>query len=330
MPLPYSRSPEGKILWKDRSIELSDLKSIVQYCRKCIGEAVAPEDTFQLSTDWSSLIELVRQLLQLFPSSSVIKQVQLVKHPEGKAPLHKPNRDHFLREAKTKKTKRKAENAYAKAMTNWKACQEFERMRPLIYKVVATADELGIQVHKGRLIDAINQIRLARNIVIHRLSDLRAKRDGVVRPEWKGQAIQTLRWEILPPGNWNTGFLRQWLGEKARGNHTFDEKRLQHLFELNPLAVYRGSGQFESNGYFAFVFGKDGPAALESGFVGNATYVLFKDWQTLSRLAKQELVNFEAQGDTRVRKLIHHDMNEWTHNVCSALRLRMPSQSNEY
>lgn len=330
MSLPYSRSPEGKMLWKGRSLELSDRKSIVQYCRQCIGEAVAAEDTFQLSSDWSSLIELVRQLLRLFPSNSVIKRVQSVKPPRGGAPLHKPNRHNFVRDAKTQKAKRKAETAYARAMANWKAHQEFAGMHPLILQIVATANGLGIQLHKGGLNDSINQIRLARNIVIHRLSDLRAKRNGIVRAEWRGQSIQALRWEILPPGNWNTGTVLQWLGEKARGNRIFDEKRLHHLFELKPLAVYRGNGQFASNGYLAFVFGENGPTALESGFVGNATYVLSKDWQTLSRLTKQELVDFEVQGDPRVRKLIHHDMHEWAHDVCAALRLRMPIQSNEY
>lgn len=114
-----------------------------------------------------------------------------------------------------------------------------------------------------------------------------------------------LNWEILPKGKypWQTQkeriepFLR-----KAKGtNYKVISKRLEEINKYNPEFTAIGLGGF--SGYIVFGFKTKNLYVLESTQINNATYILNKDWESISKLSKAEILNNELH----LARVIHNE-----------------------
>ena len=110
-------------------------------------------------------------------------------------------------------------------------------------------------------------------------------------------------WELLPPGTREDTIARVLAGVKGPTEELrrklVDRYRL--LEELQPVAFVQGRSGFRR--YFGAKFTED-LVTFENLEYGNAVYVMYEDWQTLSQLSRLELLSSARQGFTRV---IHRD-----------------------
>lgn len=106
-------------------------------------------------------------------------------------------------------------------------------------------------------------------------------------------------WIILPPGVKPSDFIKKQIeeGNKSKAKQYF-EYRLRCIESHNPTEQIRGQGGF--NDYFAYLFSNI--CVLESGFYGNATYIVkVENWKLLSQMTKQEL----SVCDDLLKKITH-------------------------
>lgn len=103
--------------------------------------------------------------------------------------------------------------------------------------------------------------------------------------------LSTIRvnWEILPPGDRDRNIARMLSGTVApspEARRRFEE-RYDLLAELVPIAFINGTGGFSR--YFGAKFADD-LVVLENVEYGNAIYVMFEEWETLSQRSRTELL----------------------------------------
>jgi hypothetical protein len=293
-----------------------------------MGDEVEGNDDDQLTENWEILVILLEALLSLYPSDEDIAHALPEIPPAPNLPtIRRPSREKFRRSRKYGSIEQ-ADQAYKAANTRYGAIMADYRKQKKDYH--SSLPEL---VRRYKLWKSLKgdpgKVTAAKRVIHSRLKLLRRFQDGTAGPESTRLQIQTLPWELLPVGDWDLPWLAGWLRSKARRGDRIEEQRLLHLKSLSPLAIYR-SNAFSDRGYLAFVFGQDGPTALESAIHGNATYVLLQDWKPLSRLTKRELFSLQKNGDERVSRLVHHNLDDWRYDVCRSLKIRIPSHSNEY
>lgn len=131
--------------------------------------------------------------------------------------------------------------------------------------------------------------------------------------------IEKLPWRFLPPGPNGIVRVAQEIRElRKRYPHlNYDEERLHHAQSLQPSHVYVGVDEFE--GYFAFVFEKTEFVLLENPQEGNAAYIFKRDWTSLSKLPKFELLNRYPHC---VERVLHREFGNWRWRIKRALKLR--------
>ena len=112
-----------------------------------------------------------------------------------------------------------------------------------------------------------------------------------------------LNWTFLPPGEYPWERLRTDLPNITRGmgvNRTqLIESRLETITNHNPSFVAVGSSGFR--GYIVFGFDDYDFFILESIYLGNATYVFGQNWEEISILTKNEILNDDLQNN----RIIH-------------------------
>lgn len=123
-------------------------------------------------------------------------------------------------------------------------------------------------------------------------------------------------WELLPPGNLenNINFLVEKTGNRSS---EFREKvmdRMQFFESLNPKNYISGSNRFSQ--YFGALF-SDTLVLLENVRYGNAIYIFYEDWQSLSKLSRTEILS----GNYRFARVRHH--GNWKRRVLNELRDRI-------
>jgi len=105
--------------------------------------------------------------------------------------------------------------------------------------------------------------------------------------------IYRKNWRILPPGVYPFGRIYQELEEivkqAPRGNHNLIWNRLEKISSHQPKFMAIGEGGFR--GYFVLGFPEKNLFVLESIICNNATYILGKNWEKLSKLTKAEILN---------------------------------------
>ena len=132
-------------------------------------------------------------------------------------------------------------------------------------------------------------------------------------------AVIKLPWRLLPPGH--TGDVSWIVDEirrlKLRYPHLrLQEERLLYAQSLGPSEKYVGEDEFE--GYFAFVFRRTQHVLLENAEEGNAAYIFKKDWKSLSKRTKQDLLsNYRYCVD----RVFHREDTDWKRRIRGRLGL---------
>ncbi|WP_159562624.1 MULTISPECIES: hypothetical protein [unclassified Exiguobacterium] len=129
--------------------------------------------------------------------------------------------------------------------------------------------------------------------------------------------IETLQveWEIFPPGQKNFEKNIQRLISKHRNplKRFIDiySDRMEFFEELKPIRYISGTNSFSS--YFGAQI-TENLVVLESASYGNAIYILFEEWEELSKMSRTELLNSENRNFERVT----HTGN-WKNKVRNAM-----------
>ena len=108
-----------------------------------------------------------------------------------------------------------------------------------------------------------------------------------------------VNWEIFPPGTRDDDLQRIYTGvrnltDQRRRNI---QVRYDYLLGQNPISVIRGSSGM--SGYFGAQF-SDNLVVFENISYGNAIYVLFENWDQLSRLTRLEILNRDPDEFIRI------------------------------
>lgn len=109
--------------------------------------------------------------------------------------------------------------------------------------------------------------------------------------------VTRLNWDMLPPGNypWNVlkNNVQRAIGNVRPNRRRLIERRLETISNHNPNFVAVGNAGFR--GYIVFGFPNKNFFILESIHQGNATYVFGQNWQQLSQLTKEQILNQNLQ-----------------------------------
>lgn len=129
-----------------------------------------------------------------------------------------------------------------------------------------------------------------------------------------------LQWRPAQPGTLSVGNIARYYEEKRRWNPEtkYDLDRIEKAKELDPDdPPWLGPNGFD--GYVIFTFPGTGRALMECPEIGNAAYVIHKDWESWSQMDKQELMA-EAERGGEVTRITHWG-DDWPAKVKSALGL---------
>lgn len=128
--------------------------------------------------------------------------------------------------------------------------------------------------------------------------------------------IRQLQWEVLPPGKypWNEakGYVEPHLQRLTPSAKGVIEHRMRLLSQYEPDFLATGRGGY--SGYFVYGFAKKKAYFLESIHLNNATYVFGHDWEELSSLSKDEIINGEYEHD----RIIHD--GRWDYKIRQLLK----------
>jgi len=118
----------------------------------------------------------------------------------------------------------------------------------------------------------------------------------------KVQARQ-LQWDLLPPGKylWKSAeaIVKPYLAGLRASVQGVIEHRIREITRFEPDFFATGRGGYQ--GYFVFGFSTRGIYLLENSHLDNATYKFGEDWEVLSTLTKDEIIN----GDHEHQRFIH-------------------------
>jgi hypothetical protein len=107
----------------------------------------------------------------------------------------------------------------------------------------------------------------------------------------------TVEWEILPPGDREGNLARILSGRPPDETCRIVTERYDTLAALRPVAFIHGRSGFRR--YFGAKFAED-LVAFENIEHGNAAYVMFERWETLSQKTRLQLLAGPADGFVRV------------------------------
>jgi hypothetical protein len=99
----------------------------------------------------------------------------------------------------------------------------------------------------------------------------------------------TLEWEVFPPGTIEevVGRLRRRMRRSDTRTDTILKDRVEAFSELKPRAYVQGTNGF--NSYIGAQFADD-LVVFENVRYGNALYILYDDWQSVSRRSRVDLI----------------------------------------
>ncbi len=108
-----------------------------------------------------------------------------------------------------------------------------------------------------------------------------------------------VNWEILPPGERDNNIARILSGIKAPSKELKEKliARYDVMAKLKPLAFIAGTSGFRR--YFGAKINDD-LVAFENLEYGNALYVMFDDWESLSKMSRIDLLSSKHVGFQRI------------------------------
>lgn len=120
-----------------------------------------------------------------------------------------------------------------------------------------------------------------------------------------GANIRRLQWEVLPAGEYPWSKAKKIVEERTKNldnsKRMVIEHRIKTISECNPDFLAVGKGGF--TGYFVYGFKSKKIFILESIHLNNATYVFDKNWEKLSKMTKNQIINSET--DVSYTRIIH-------------------------
>lgn len=130
-----------------------------------------------------------------------------------------------------------------------------------------------------------------------------------------GPTLRRLQWEILPKGIYPWEKSKSIISEATKHLDAKDreviEYRMKRISRHEPDFLATGRGGF--SGYFVYGFESKGIYVLESIHLDNATYVFDSDWEILSQLTKNEIIN----GKIKHNRIIHN--GRWAVSIGQAI-----------
>lgn len=123
-----------------------------------------------------------------------------------------------------------------------------------------------------------------------------------------------LQWRPARPGSLSVRTIRRYYEERHRHEPElkYDITRIEKAEELGPdEPPWEGPDGFE--GYIVYTFPDTTKALMECPEIGNAAYVIHKDWETWSQMDKQELMEEAERGGDVTR--IPHLVNDWPDKI---------------
>lgn len=104
-------------------------------------------------------------------------------------------------------------------------------------------------------------------------------------------------WEIFPPGEREGDIRRILAGVRSRQAEHLVRERYDVLMRLRPTNIIRGTSGFQR--YFGAQF-TDDLVVFENIRYGNAIYLMYENWQELSRKSRLELLAGNREGFERI------------------------------
>ncbi len=147
-------------------------------------------------------------------------------------------------------------------------------------------------------------------------------RRAIERKAWTDVPTEHVRWRLLPPDELSEDRVRGYYTtlQRKRPGTRYDPDRIVKALSLGPNQRYEEIGEVE--GYTVFTFPYTLSVLLECPIVGNAIYVIHKDWERWSRMSKQELM---ADESGEVVRIVHRA--GWFEKVRQALGTPMAYDS---
>ncbi len=111
-----------------------------------------------------------------------------------------------------------------------------------------------------------------------------------------GEYLKSLyvSWEILPPGEIDENITRILTGVRSDDPHIRGRiaNRYKFLASLKPRNFVQGTSRFQR--YFGAQFADD-LVVFENVEYGNAIYIMFQDWEELSKISRVDLLSSTSQ-----------------------------------
>lgn len=127
--------------------------------------------------------------------------------------------------------------------------------------------------------------------------------------------VKQLHWDILPPGEYPWSKAKLLVGEVTKNLKESEkgvvEARMQTITKYCPDFLATGRAGF--SGYFIYGFASKGLYVLESIHLDNATYIFGDNWEQLSKLTKNQIIN----GEIDHQRIVHD--KKWNRTVRSIL-----------
>lgn len=127
--------------------------------------------------------------------------------------------------------------------------------------------------------------------------------------------VKRLNWQILPEGKYpwkrTKELVDNILSNLSKGKKPVVEDRLQEISAYTPDFVAKGLAGF--HGYLVFGFEAQNLFILENALYGNALYVFDRDWETLSKLTKADILT----GNLQQERIVHN--KDWKEKLKTIL-----------
>ncbi len=116
-----------------------------------------------------------------------------------------------------------------------------------------------------------------------------------------GVPTRKLQWRLLPPGKVTREGMARHFAElrRRRPGLDFDQGRIDKAMELGPKEAHEEIDA-AVEGYIVFTFEHTPSVLMECPRVGNALFVIHRDWEIWSKMTKQELKDDDSGAVVRI------------------------------
>lgn len=118
----------------------------------------------------------------------------------------------------------------------------------------------------------------------------------------KNNIYTTINWEIFPPGTIDIQRIYGQISEN-KNKPSLEEfaDRYETIEKFNPIEFIKGRGNF--NSYFGARFSNN-IVAFENVYWGNALYVIYDNWQNITKTPRSELIRLNPSARRFERYMI--------------------------